>query len=57
MFLALEPWARGPGVGLGLLTPKISLPNFYPPQVGEGPFHSTYAPLLSVWMGAVSLIL
>ena len=36
-FLALEPSAPGPGVGLGLLTPEISLPNFYPPHVGEGP--------------------
>ena len=25
----------GPGVGLGLLTSEISLPNFYPPYVGE----------------------
>ena len=24
-----------PGVGLGLLTPEISLLNFYPPHVGE----------------------
>ena len=45
-FLALEPSAPGPGVGLGLLTPEISLPNFYPPHVGEGPascffLHST----------------
>ena len=30
IFLALEPWAGGPGVGLGLLAPKISLLNFYP---------------------------
>ena len=29
IFLALESWAGGPGVGLGLLTPDISLPNFY----------------------------
>ena len=25
IFLALEPWAEGPGVGLGPLAPKISL--------------------------------
>ena len=31
IFLEMEPWAGGPGVGWGLLTPKISLPNFYPP--------------------------
>ena len=28
IFLALEPWAGWHGVGLGLLVPKISLPNF-----------------------------
>ena len=28
IFLALETWARGPGVGLGLLAPEISLPDF-----------------------------
>ena len=34
-FLALEPWAGGPGVGLGLLIPEIFLSNFYPPHMGE----------------------
>ena len=29
IFLALEPWAGGLGVGLELLAPKISLLNFY----------------------------
>ena len=33
----------GPGVGLGLLTPEISLLNFYPPPVGEGLAHSMSA--------------
>ena len=28
IFLALEPWARGPGVGMGILSPKISLLDF-----------------------------
>ena len=28
IYLALEPGAGEPGVGLGLLTPEISLPNF-----------------------------
>ena len=37
---ALEPLARGSGVGLGLLTPKISLPNFYPPYVSVGTVQS-----------------
>ena len=55
--MALEPWAAGLGVGLRLLTPEMSLPSFYPPHVGEGPAHSTSAPLLPVWMTAVSLIL
>ena len=47
----------GAGVGLGLLTLEVSLPNFYPPRVGEGPAHSTSVPLLPVWMDVVSLIL
>ena len=46
----------GPGVGLELLTPEISLPNFYPPHVGEGPACSVSVPLLPVWMDVVSLI-
>ena len=49
--------AGEPGVGLGLLTPEISLQNFYPPHIGEGPARSTSAPLLPVWMDALSLIL
>ena len=35
-FLALEPWAGGSSLGLGLLAPDKSLPNFYPPHVGVG---------------------
>ena len=35
----------GPGVELGLLTPKISLPNFYPLQVGVGAACSASVPL------------
>ena len=51
IFLALEPWAPGPGLGLGLLVPKISLPNFCPPHVDVGLAHSTSLPLLQVrWM-------
>ena len=46
----------GPGVGLGPLAPKIALPNFYPPHVGERPTCSTSEPLLPVWMDVVSLI-
>ena len=38
IFLALEPWAGGPGVGLGLLALEISLPNFYPHGCGASPF-------------------
>ena len=48
IFLALEPWAGGPGVGLELLTSEISRPNFYPPQVDVGPAHSASPPLLLV---------
>ena len=49
IFLALEPWAGGPGVGLGLLVPEISFPNFYPCGCGASPFH--------ISMDVVSLIL
>ena len=42
-------------MGLGLLAPEISLPNFYPLQMGVGPAHFTSAPLLPVWMDVVSL--
>ena len=38
IFLALESWAGGPGVGLGLLAPKVSLLNFYPRGCGVTPF-------------------
>ena len=31
-------------MGLGLLSPEISLPNFYPPLVGVGPACSVSAP-------------
>ena len=48
--------ARGPGVGLGLLGPEISLLNFYPPHMGVGPAGSVSAPLLPVWMDVVSVI-
>ena len=57
IFLALEPWAGGPDVGLGLLTYEISLLNFYPPDVDVGPAHSVSVPLLPVWVDVVSLIL
>ena len=41
----------GPGVGLGFLTPQISLLNFYPPHVSVGPACSMSFPLLlSGWM-------
>ena len=51
-----EPWAGGPGVGLGLLAPEISLPYFYPPHEDVGPARSTSLPFLPVWMDVVSLI-
>ena len=37
-FLALESWAGGPSVGLGLLAPKISLTNLYPHGCGASLF-------------------
>ena len=37
LFLALEPWAEGPGMGLGLLATEISFPNFYVPHMDVGP--------------------
>ena len=43
-------WGQSAGVGLCLLIPEISLPNFYPPHLGETPSHSTSPPLLPVWM-------
>ena len=33
--------------GAGLLAPEISLLNFYPPHVGEGPAHSASLLLLT----------
>ena len=56
IFLALESWAGGPGVGLGLLAPEISLLNFYPPHMDVGANCFTSVPLLPVWMDEVSLI-
>ena len=55
-FLALEPWAWEPGVGLVPLAPEIALLNFYPPHVNVGPTHSVSAPLLPVSMDVVSII-
>ena len=55
--LALEPVSGGLGVGLGLLTPAISLPIFNTLHQGETPAHSASEPLLPVWMDVVSLIL
>ena len=65
IFLALEPWPGGHDIGLGPLTPKISLPNFYPPHVGMRPACSmslslrisTSPCVLSVWMDVVPLVL
>ena len=54
IFLALEPWAGGPGVRLGLLTHETSLPNFYAPHVGVGPARFTPLLLLPVWTDVVS---
>ena len=47
----------GPGVGLGLFTPEIPLPNIYPPHMDVGPASFMSLPLLPVWMDVVSLIL
>ena len=51
-------WAGGPHMGLGLLSPEISLPNFYPhTYVALGPASSLSLPLLPVCIDVVSLIL
>ena len=47
----------GSGVGLGFLTPKISLFNFYTPHVDVGTSCSISLALLPVWMDMDSLIL
>ena len=53
--------AWGPDVELGPHYPNMSLPNFYPPQMGAGPAHSMSPylcpSLLPVWVDVVSLIL
>ena len=46
----------GPGVSVGLLAPKISFRNLYPPHMDGGQAHSASLPLLPVWMNVVSLI-
>ena len=51
IFLALEAWAGGPGVGLGLLAPEISLHMWV-----RGSAYSVSAPLLPVRIDVVSLI-
>ena len=54
IFLALEYWCGGPGMGLGLLIPKIPLLIFI--HKGVEPAHSISVPLLPVWMDMVSSI-
>ena len=51
-----ESCAGVPGVGLVLLTPKVFLPNFYPPYVDVEPDCFLSVPLLPIWMDVVSLI-
>ena len=47
IFLALEPWAEWSGVGLGSLTPEVSLPIFiYHRLVWDYPFHVSTPPFL-----------
>ena len=52
IFLALESRAGGSGMGLRLLAPQISLPNFYPSHVDVGPTFSASLPppYQSGWM-------
>ena len=45
-----------PGIGLGLLFPKISLLNSYPTHMDVGPAHSASLSLLPLWMYVVSLL-
>ena len=57
IFLELVPWIVGPVWGWDwLLSPQISLLNFYLPHMDVGPTHSTSLPLPPVWMDMVSLI-
>ena len=44
IFLELEPWDVGPGVGLRLLAPELSLSNFYLLHVVVGPACSALHP-------------
>ena len=48
IFLAVEPWAGSPGVGLGLLAPQIFLLNIYPLHVNVGPAYSISFPPTSL---------
>ena len=43
-----NPGLGGPGVGLGLLAPEISLLNFYLPHMDVGPARSMSAPPTSL---------
>ena len=54
IFLALEPWAGGPGVSLELLAPEIPSRIFI--HMGVGPAFSASVPHLLVWMDVVSSI-
>ena len=42
--LALESWTGVPSVGLGLLAPEISLPNFYPCGCQASPYCACVPP-------------
>ena len=55
--MGLEPWVGWPGMGLGLLAPKIPLPNFYLPLMSEGSARSASALLLPVSMDKGAFIL
>ena len=50
IFQALEPWAGWPGVGLGCFVPKLSLLNFYAPDVDVVPAPSMSLCLLPGWI-------
>ena len=58
IFLAPEPWAGWSGLGLGSLTPEVSLPFFiHHTTMWDCPFPSPClsAPLLRIWMNVASL--
>ena len=46
LFLALKPWARGPGIGMEALVPRYPCPFLFNPcGCGTNPFHGSTPPI------------